>query len=135
MSILIQLEREFIEEGKVTFSLEEILDVIRTYRVNGQVSIKIGDMGLDTKNNKVIFDSGKEIVLQKRQFRLLKFLVEREGELCTRDEILDTVWGDVCVEGRTVDVHITALRKIIGQHSIETRRGYGYMFKYGTKIR
>lgn len=72
--------------------------------------------------------------LSKREIALLKLLIERKGEVVSREEILDTVWGtDVYPSSRTIDNYILAFRKYFEKnqrdpvhfHSI---RGVGYKF-------
>lgn len=67
------------------------------------------------------------------EFRLLCHLMERPGQIFSRDQLLDTVWGqDVYVENRTVDVHIRRLRKALEdakpglERIIQTVRSAGY---------
>ena len=62
-------------------------------------------------------------------FKLLEILAERRGWVFSRDEILSRLWGDEkAVIDRTVDVHITNLRKKLGKAGrlIENVRGVGY---------
>ncbi|NBR34862.1 MAG: DNA-binding response regulator, partial [Rhodobacteraceae bacterium] len=65
------------------------------------------------------------------EFRLLSTLMERQGRVLSRDQLLDDVWGrDIYVDTRTVDVHIGRLRKSLIEHGhddpIRTVRGAGY---------
>ncbi len=78
----------------------------------------------------VILD-GTQILLTKKEFEILLLLVKNPVRVFTREEILDKVWKDEgYVLERTVDVHITRLRKKLGQygHYIMNRSGYGYCF-------
>lgn len=71
------------------------------------------------------------IELTKTEFNILVLLIQNEGKIFSRQEILDKAWeGDGIVLERTVDVHIARLRKktgIYGSH-IANRTGYGYTF-------
>jgi two-component system phosphate regulon response regulator PhoB len=74
---------------------------------------------------------GNPVPLGPTEFRLLRFLLARPERVHTRAQLLDRVWGDeVCIEERTVDVHIRRLRQALepfGQAAlIETVRGSGY---------
>ena len=71
---------------------------------------------------------GRKVVLTQREFDLLDYLVRRAGQVVTRDELLESVWGFVTPgETRTVEVHVAQLRKKLGQPDlIETVRGLGY---------
>ncbi len=69
--------------------------------------------------------------LTLREFRVLQFLVENEGRVVTRRELLDQVWRDVVVAPRAVDTHVCNLRKKLGplRACIGSIRGVGYRFQ------
>lgn len=76
---------------------------------------------------------GKEIAVRPLEFRLLEELVRRKGKVCSRESLLDHVWGmDAEVEIRTVDVTVKRLRKVLAEHglgeTIRTVRGAGYRY-------
>lgn len=75
---------------------------------------------------------GKEVVLlTKTEFELLEFLVKHQERIFSREEIIDHIWEKTpYITERTVDVHITRLRKKLGDYSslISNRSGYGYRF-------
>ncbi|OUO50521.1 DNA-binding response regulator [Parabacteroides sp. An277] len=86
---------------------------------------------LDTERIKAIID-GNEIALTKKEFEILKLLLENINHVFSREEILSRVWKDeVYVLDRTIDVNITRLRKKIGEYgkNIVTRLGFGYCFE------
>jgi two-component system phosphate regulon response regulator PhoB len=75
--------------------------------------------------------NGRDIHLGPTEFRLLRHLMEHQGRVFSREQLLDVVWGpDVYVEPRTVDVHIRRLRKAINEGAafdlIRTVRSAGY---------
>ena len=76
---------------------------------------------------------GKEtVLLTKTEFELLEFLVKHQERIFSREEIIDHIWEQTpYITERTVDVHITRLRKKLGNYSslISNRSGYGYRFK------
>ena len=75
---------------------------------------------------------GKEIKLAKKEFELLAYLISNRGKICSREQILNSVWSDeVVVLDRTIDVNITRLRSKIGEYGsyIITRSGFGYGFR------
>lgn len=82
--------------------------------------------------NKVCKIAGKKIDLTKNEFELLLLLINHQGTIFSREDILQRVWSDqVVVLDRSIDVCITRLRQKIrpyGDH-IVTRRGYGYGFE------
>ncbi|MCA9270692.1 MAG: winged helix-turn-helix transcriptional regulator, partial [Planctomycetales bacterium] len=70
--------------------------------------------------------------LTKSEFRLLDTLIRQPGRVFDRAELIDAALGeDTLVMERTIDVHIRALRKKLGEHAdlIETVRGVGYRFR------
>ena len=74
---------------------------------------------------------GKEIRLTRREFELLRHLVENRSRVLSRDRLLERVWGyDRLVETRSVDVHVGRLRSKLGAagKQIETVVGLGYRF-------
>jgi two-component system phosphate regulon response regulator PhoB len=76
--------------------------------------------------------SGEPIVLTATEFRLLHFFAENPDRVFSRDQLIDGALGqDVSVSDRTIDVHITSLRKKLGSCGkwIETVRGFGYRFR------
>ena len=67
--------------------------------------------------------------LTKKEFDLLWLLIRNRNRVVTRDAILARLWDyDADVETRTVDVHIRALRRKLGDQRIETVVGLGYRF-------
>ena len=87
---------------------------------------------LDTKRIKASVN-GEEVLLTKKEFEILKLLLENKGNVFSREEILSRIWKDeVYVLDRTIDVNITRLRKKIGIYgkNIVTRLGFGYCFEY-----
>ena len=79
----------------------------------------------------IVTKEGERIDLRKKEFELLALLVEKPGKVFTRDEILNTVWGnDIIVGDRTIDVHINKLREKVGEKYIRTIKGVGYKFEF-----
>lgn len=88
-------------------------------------------LSLDTKRIKATIN-GQEIPLTKKEFEILKLLLENRNYVLSREDILTRVWSDeVYVLDRTIDVNITRLRKKIGIYgkNIVTRLGFGYCFE------
>lgn len=86
---------------------------------------------LDIVKKKVLIN-GEEVPLTKKEFEILKLLLQNKGRVFSREDILNKVWSDeVYVLDRTIDVNITRLRKKIGNYGkcIVTRLGYGYCFE------
>ncbi len=88
-------------------------------------------LSLDVKRIKASID-GEEIPLTKKEFEILKLLLENKGNVFSREEILSRIWKDeVYVLDRTIDVNITRLRKKIDPYgkNVVTRLGFGYCFE------
>jgi two-component system phosphate regulon response regulator PhoB len=93
--------------------------------------IRRNDLSIDLDRREVICE-GKSIALTASEFRLLQFLAEHPGRVFSRSELIDAALGrDVAVVDRTIDVHITGLRKKMAKCGewIETVRGFGYRFR------
>ena len=74
----------------------------------------------------------KKIDLTRKEFEVMRLLMENEGRIFPREDILSRVWSDdVVVTDRTVDVNITRLRKKLGEHGkcIRNKSGFGYYFE------
>lgn len=72
---------------------------------------------------------GRDVSLTLKEFEMLALLVENQGIVFTRDQLLTKIWGYAFDgESRTVDVHIRSLRQKLGSCGslIETVRGIGY---------
>ncbi|WP_246621285.1 winged helix-turn-helix transcriptional regulator [Rhizobium laguerreae] len=78
--------------------------------------------------------SGKRVALAPMEMRILRFLLERQGQISTREQLIEAVWRDPhAVESRTVDVHIGRLRKAFAglrNLGIRTVYGAGYALEY-----
>tara|TARA_B110000977_G_C11042331_1_gene479290 strand:- start:326 stop:1039 length:714 start_codon:yes stop_codon:yes gene_type:complete len=83
-----------------------------------------------------VFRAGHRVQLGPKEYQLLSILIERPGQVFSRAQLLDLVWGHgVYVEDRTVDVHLSRLRKALNNlgstdqsrpNLIRTIRGSGY---------
>jgi len=93
--------------------------------------LQVGALRLDTRKQEA-FVGERRIELTHKEFQVLEFLVRHPGEVISRDEFLDRVWGgDVYVTPRTVDTHMAALRRKIEHDADRPRyilsvRGAGY---------
>ena len=89
------------------------------------------NMKLDLTSKKAVIGD-KNIALTKKEFEILTLFLQKQDRVFSREELLKWVWpDDVLVTDRTVDVHITRLRKKIVPYdkNIVTRLGYGYCFE------
>ncbi len=117
------------------FSPSELIARIRAVMrrtrpaASGEV-LHYDDLVMDLASHRVR-RKGRDIHLGPTEFRLLRHLMEHQGRVFSREQLLDIVWGqDVYVEPRTVDVHIRRLRKAINADEeadlIRTVRSAGY---------
>jgi two-component system alkaline phosphatase synthesis response regulator PhoP len=123
------------------FDLEELLLrvkvlIIRTNKDSKsfQEKLEIGSFTVNTRTYEVF--EGEELIteLTKREIELLLLFTEREGEVVSRDFILDQLWGtDSFPTSRTIDNYILSFRKLFEQNVKEPKyfnsvRGVGYKF-------
>ncbi len=90
--------------------------------------LNAGPISIDPQQHRVCLD-GEEISLTLTEFRLLSAIVAARGRVLNRNQLIDQALGqNVIVTDRTIDVHLTSLRKKLGRARdlIETVRGLGY---------
>ena len=77
---------------------------------------------------KRLFVDGKKTDVTPNEYKILQLLMRNPGSTFSREQILNYAWHDVMVTDRTVDVHITRLRKKLGTYGkkLISRSGYGY---------
>src|ERR1700741_4065181 len=88
---------------------------------------RFGPFELQPDTRRLLKD-GATISLRPRAFDLLVALVDRAGQLVTKDELLGQVWPNVVVEEAALHVQVSALRKVLGADAIITVSGRGYQF-------
>ena len=90
--------------------------------------LTIGELRIDRARHRVEV-AGRTLALTLTEFRMLEALASAKGRVLSRNQLMDYAMGnDTIVTDRTVDVHITSLRKKLAKHRdlIETVRGVGY---------
>ena len=93
--------------------------------------LSAGPILIDKMAHRVFVD-GEEVNFTTTEFKLLRTLIEREGRVQSRSQLLETVWqAQPDVQTRTVDMHLQRLRRKLGAagRCIETVRGAGYRFR------
>jgi DNA-binding response OmpR family regulator len=119
------------------FSLRELAARVRAVLRRRQQAAAIGANVYTGAHLRADFDAvaisvdGTPVRLTRREFELLKFLVENRNRVLSRDRLLERVWGyDRFIETRSVDVHVGRLRSKLGAagQQIETVVGLGYRF-------
>ena len=93
---------------------------------------EFGDFRLDA-GHLMLYQKDKELSLAPKAVETLIALVERRGEIMSKDELLETVWPDAIVEESNLFVYLSVLRKTLGTQEngdpwVETRRRRGYRF-------
>lgn len=122
------------------FAIEELLARLRAIlRRTSKVSQTSGNSKIDFKDLSIDLDAyevtlmGNKIEMTKTEFELLAMLLQSINKVCTREMILEKVWGfDTEVETNVVDVYIRHLRTKLGNEYakyIETVRGVGYVMR------
>jgi two-component system alkaline phosphatase synthesis response regulator PhoP len=101
----------------------------------GEKVIAAGDMLIYPEKYEVSLN-GESIPLRPKEFEVLLYLVQRPGVVVTRDDLMNAVWGFDYIGGqRTVDVHVSSLRKKLEMNQqtvqIESIRGVGYKLVTG----
>ncbi len=119
------------------FSLRELTARVRAVLRRGVTVEEKGPAGYQGTHLNADFDAvaiavdGAAIRLTRREFELLRYLVQNRNRVISRDRLLERVWGyDRLVETRSVDVHVGRLRNKLGSagRQIETVVGLGYRF-------
>jgi two-component system alkaline phosphatase synthesis response regulator PhoP len=122
------------------FSLRELMARVRAVlrrtsdRTKDLDSYRFGQIELDFTKYEAT-KKGKKLELTPLQFQVLKLLIQKKGEVLSRDELLDEIWGrdNVWISHRTIDSHIANIRKKIEDDPshpgrILSIRGVGYKF-------
>jgi two-component system alkaline phosphatase synthesis response regulator PhoP len=104
----------------------------------GEKIIAAGDLKIYPEKYEVVLN-GESISLRPKEFEVLLYLVQRPGVVVTRDDLMNIVWGFDYIGGqRTVDVHVSSLRKKLEMNQqsvqIDSIRGVGYKLVTQNKI-
>ena len=122
------------------FSIKEVLARVKAVlkrqapaekSVNEKRQLVSNDIIIDLELKEVQI-KGQSIALTKTEFELFVLLAEHQERVFSRAEIIDKIWSETpYITERTVDVHITRLRKKMGDYAklISNRPGYGYRFR------
>jgi DNA-binding response OmpR family regulator len=126
------------------FSVRELLARVRSILRRAQPTAakrpplyRFGDLSVDFKRQ-MVKKAGQLVELSAREFRILAYFIDHAGEMLSREQLLNEVWGyDAFPTTRTVDNHILRLRKKIEDEPdspryLLTQRGAGYVFDPGT---
>ncbi len=107
--------------------IESILKRLKSIN-NDKSTIELKNIIINRMEYKVVKD-GVDIVLPRKEFELFYLLASKPGNVFTRYDIMNKVWGsNVIVGDRTIDVHIRKLREKVGNSYFKTIKGVGYKF-------
>jgi len=108
--------------------------LLKRYRIGSTKIIQLGNVVLDRQTYKVTTET-ESLALPLKEFELLYKLAGTPGQVYTREQLIDQIWGiDYAGDDRTVDVHIKRLRERFASSDdfrIETVRGLGYRLEAG----
>jgi two-component system alkaline phosphatase synthesis response regulator PhoP len=121
------------------FDLEELILKVKILAQGTQIkneltNIQIGKFNLDCLSFEVKHNDDTVHTFSKREIALIRLFKEKEGQVISRDEILDTIWGkDQFPTSRTIDNYILVFRKLFEQDPKNPEhffsiRGVGYKF-------
>ena len=111
------------------FRLAELMARMRALlRRRSPETLEANGVRMDLRARLVTVDN-VEVQLANKEFELLRVLMQQAGHVVTRDEILREVWnGPELKNSKTLDMHMSWLRRKIGSSRIATVRGVGFRF-------
>ncbi|OKH14002.1 DNA-binding response regulator [Fischerella major NIES-592] len=123
------------------FRFEELLARVRVRLRSSTVSsvkndtlLKVGNIILDLRTRRIKVD-GRTVDLPAREFTLAETFFRHPGQVLSREQLLDRVWGfDYNPGSNIVDVYVGYLRKKLGSDLIETVRGMGYRLRLSNDL-
>jgi two-component system copper resistance phosphate regulon response regulator CusR len=112
------------------FRFQELLARVRVRlrgeRVAERTTLRVGNAKLDLRTKQVIVD-GTTVDLSAREFAMAEAFFRHPGQVLSREQLLDLVWGYAFDPGSNiVDVYVGYLRKKLGRKRITSLRGMGY---------
>jgi two-component system response regulator QseB len=115
------------------FDLDEVAARLRALdrRAAGRTSPKLvfRSLALDPNTLEVTLD-GRPVLLSRREFAVLRALMQRPGTVCSRAQLEECLYGwQEDVGSNAVEVHVHNLRAKIGREFIQTLRGFGYRMR------
>ncbi|MCX6326992.1 MAG: response regulator transcription factor [Bacteroidia bacterium] len=118
--------------NELTARVKAVLKRSHTDKIENKSILQFNGIDLDTVRKRLIIND-ERVELTKKEYEILKLLLDNQGKVFSREDLLMRVWGqDVIVTERTVDVNITRLRTKLGQYasSLRNKTGYGYFFEF-----
>ena len=118
--------------NELTARVRAVLKRSYTDKISNNSLLQFNGIDLDTVRKRLIINN-ERVELTKKEYEILKLLLENQAKVFSREDLLMRIWGqDVIVTERTVDVNITRLRTKLGQFgsSLKNKTGYGYFFEF-----
>ena len=125
-----QYDKKIISDLQKEFSLKNKLMVPKITKV----VLNMG-LGLDANDKKILQATDNIVKIGKTEFKILSLLMSSPENVFSRDQIIDFVWNSMPdIDNRTVDVHVSRLRKVLndnyhGTCKIHTVHGFGYCIR------
>ncbi len=113
---------------ELTLRVVKTLD--RSTKPHAGNSLRVGDLELDRLSQQLT-NQGEPVSLTSIEYRLLRRLMEEQGRIISREQLLKEIWGyNGFVPTRTIDSHVRRLRSKLGDSAgyLETVRGFGFRF-------
>jgi two-component system, OmpR family, alkaline phosphatase synthesis response regulator PhoP len=118
--------------NELTARVKAVLKRSHADKVENKSILQFNGIDLDTIRKRLIIND-ERVELTKKEYEILKVLLENQGKVFSREDLLMRIWGqDVIVTQRTVDVNITRLRSKLGEFgsALKNKTGYGYFFEF-----
>lgn len=118
------------------FQAEELIArlhaLIRRSEGRVQSNLIAGSFQLDETRQRIKTPDGKDHSLTGTEFRLLRCLMSRPGQLFSKDDLMEQLYNlDDSPSGNTIEAYVRRIRKMLGPQAITTHRGQGYSFNDG----
>jgi len=118
------------------FQTEELIARLNAIvrRSEGRVhsTVKAGRFELDENRQRLKLDDGPEHTLTGTEFRLLRCLMSRPGHVFSKEQLIEQLYNlSETPSENVIEAYIRRLRKLVGNDTISTRRGQGYLFNDG----
>ena len=118
--------------NELTARVKAVLKRSYNDKVANKSILKFNGIYLDTVRKRLIIND-ERVELTKKEYEILRTLLENQGKVFSREELLSKIWRpDVIVTERTVDVNIARLRTKLGQYGslLRNKTGCGYFFEF-----
>ena len=118
--------------NELTARVKAVLKRSFAEKISNKAILNFNGIELDTVRKRLLLNEEK-IELTKKEYEILKILLENQGKVFSREDLLNRIWGqEVIVTERTVDVNITRLRTKLGKYGsyLRNKTGYGYYFEF-----